>query len=150
MKKSREIKSGDLAVHAIGPPLPVQCYWSFLYKCFKRVTTILCRGHQFCPWPLIFNLDGSPWYLATKVRRDLDTRLLLRWTWSEGPIVSSERSPDLIPVGVFMGSFVNLYVFYLQIQSLFHLKEMVGEAIAAASTKTLEIVWKIYIQELIK
>jgi hypothetical protein len=92
---------------------------------------------------LIYQQDGAPPHFHNEVRSYLDERLRNRWIRRGGPMEWPPRSPDLIPMGFFLWSFVedNAYITPLP-TTLHELKTRVAKACANVGQEILHNVWQ--------
>lgn len=109
--------------------------WSLIFSKQPWVVKNTKRMPIYYAMVKISDLCGSPSFqqeCATpqwdiNVQRYFDSKFLHWWIERKGLILWLAKPSDLIPQNIIIGHFVKIYVFYVQVQSLSHMKGILNK-----------------------
>jgi hypothetical protein len=93
--------------------------------------------------PIHFQQDGVPPHYLHEVHEYLNTRFAGRWIGRAAPVGLPPRSPDLIPLDIFLWGFVKDRVFVPPLPAnVTELRTRITAAVAEVTPEMLRIMWQ--------
>jgi hypothetical protein len=91
---------------------------------------------------LILQLDGVPVHFAHTILGCLNVNFRGRWIGREVPIAWPPRSPDLMPLGFFLWSYMKNKAYSQRVNTLDGLKGWITTSTAYVTKDTLQCAWQ--------